>query len=564
MRNSSTRNTRVTIDSTAFPTQQLFVLAICRICEPIAFMSIFPYVYYMVTSFHIASDEKSVAMYAGMVTSAFALAEFSTGVIWGRISDRFGRKPVLLTGLAGTGVSMLMFGFAPNMWVALFARAMGGLLNGNIGVINTTVAEVVTQEAHQSRAFSIMPSIWCLGSIVGAAIGGTLADPVRNYPEYFSPHGIFARCPYLLPNLICCAVVIFCMIVGLLFLEETHEDKKDRRDIGLEVGDWLMHRLRRPVIFNEKARMIEEEYRLLRDSDSRSSCDYSSMDSSPALLPLTISTADLSSGGPAALEAGTSQGKAVVTTGTFTRQVLMIIISYGLLAFHTISAEQLLPVLLSMPHTTEKPRLPFFFTGGFELPTKTIGPILSMQGIIQTVATLIVFPFISQRLGSLATFRLSVLSYPFLYLLVPYLTVMPETLQRPLLYVVIVWKVTAQAFAFPPLQILLANSAPSKKVLGTLNGSAASSASLCRAIGPTLSGLIQSAGLSIGCLGLPWWSSSVVAIIAAILSLALTDRRKTSPPPATFEAEQHSQGVSPVVNEFKDMDVEIRPLSPES
>lgn len=186
-----------------------------------------------------------------------------------------------------------------------------------------------------------------------------------------------------------------------------------------------------------------------------------------------------------------------------------------------------------------------------------------MQGIIQTIATLVVFPFISQRLGSLATFRLSVLSYPFLYLLVPYLTVMPETIQRPLLYVVIVWKVTAQAFAFPPLQILLANSAPSKKVLGTLNGSAASSASLCRAIGPTLSGLIQSAGLSIGCLGLPWWSSSVVAVIAAILSLALTDERRVAKVPVQISTETDDLRSPTLVSDVKDSDVEIRPLSPE-
>lgn len=216
-----------------------------------------------------------------------------------------------------------------------------------------------------------------------------------------------------------------------------------------------------------------------------------------------------------------------------------------------------------MPHTSEAARLPFFFSGGFELPTKTIGKILSMQGIIQTIATLVVFPFISQRLGSLATFRLSVLSYPFLYFLVPYLTVMPETIQRPLLYVVIVWKVTAQAFAFPPLQILLANSAPSKKVLGTLNGSAASSASLCRAIGPTLSGLIQSAGLSIGCLGLPWWSSSVVAVIAAILSLALADERRVAKVPVQISTETDDLRSPTLVSDVKDSDVEIRPLSPE-
>ena len=84
----------------------------------------------MIKSFNITSDDRQIAMYAGMVTSAFAFAEFSTGVVWGKLSDRVGRKPVLLTGLAGTGVSMLVFGFAPSLPVALLGRALGGILNG--------------------------------------------------------------------------------------------------------------------------------------------------------------------------------------------------------------------------------------------------------------------------------------------------------------------------------------------------------------------------------------------------------------------------------------------------
>lgn len=93
-------------------------------------MSIFPYVYYMIQDFGITHDPSEISIYAGMVTSAFTLAEFSSGVAWGRVSDRIGRKPVLLTGLAGTALSMLIFGFAPNLPIALLARALGGLLNG--------------------------------------------------------------------------------------------------------------------------------------------------------------------------------------------------------------------------------------------------------------------------------------------------------------------------------------------------------------------------------------------------------------------------------------------------
>jgi MFS family permease len=93
-------------------------------------MSIFPYIYFMVKSYKITNDERELAMYAGLVTSAFALAEFVGSIFWGRLSDRVGRKPVLLTGMAGTGISMIIFGFAPSLSVAMFARAMGGILNG--------------------------------------------------------------------------------------------------------------------------------------------------------------------------------------------------------------------------------------------------------------------------------------------------------------------------------------------------------------------------------------------------------------------------------------------------
>ena len=93
-------------------------------------MSIFPYIYYMISTFHITSNDQQIALYAGMVTSAFAFAEFSTGVLWGRLSDKIGRKPVLIGGLAGTALSMILFGFSKSLPMALVARALGGLLNG--------------------------------------------------------------------------------------------------------------------------------------------------------------------------------------------------------------------------------------------------------------------------------------------------------------------------------------------------------------------------------------------------------------------------------------------------
>ncbi|EMD00469.1 hypothetical protein BAUCODRAFT_144136 [Baudoinia panamericana UAMH 10762] len=536
-------------DAQAFPVKQMVVLGLCRICEPIAFMSIFPYIYYMIESFNITTDGKQIALYAGLVTSAFAFAECLAGPFWGRLSDKYGRKPILLTGIAGTGLSMLVFGFAKDLPTALVGRALGGILNGNIGVLQTTVAEVVTVEAHQARAYAIMPFVWCLGSIVGSAMGGALADPVRNYPSMFGHGTIFEAYPYLLTNLVCAAVVIFSLVIGLLFLEETHEDKRDRKDLGRDLGNWILGRLGKVATTPSLSyKDGHDEEALFLVTDDELPPDYSSTASSPMLPPTSselpppayrsiegsprssdaLDTNDaFSAEVEAALRGAERDAKrSASASNAFTKQVIFNIIGFGILAYHTISAEQLLPVLFSMPESDSTPSLPFMFTGGFALSTKFIGGILAAQGFIQMVATMVIFPIVSRRLGSLATYRMVVISYPLLYLVVPYLTLVPINWRMPAVWAVIVWKVTAQAFAFPSTNIMLANSAPSTKVLGTLNGVASSAASGMRAFGPTISGLLQSAGLTIGALGLPWWVNALIACSGAVLSLFMVEERR--------------------------------------
>lgn len=74
------------------------------------------------------------SFYAGILIASFSLAEALTSMFWGGLSDRLGRKPILLTGLAGTVVSLLVVGFSTNFTVALCGRIIGGALNGNIGM----------------------------------------------------------------------------------------------------------------------------------------------------------------------------------------------------------------------------------------------------------------------------------------------------------------------------------------------------------------------------------------------------------------------------------------------
>jgi MFS family permease len=75
-------------------------------------------------------DDTDASFYAGLLVSAYAVAEALTAMGWGIISDHYGRKPVVLFGLAGVAISSIMFGLAQQYWVALLARFIGGALNG--------------------------------------------------------------------------------------------------------------------------------------------------------------------------------------------------------------------------------------------------------------------------------------------------------------------------------------------------------------------------------------------------------------------------------------------------
>ncbi|KAJ8126803.1 hypothetical protein O1611_g6836 [Lasiodiplodia mahajangana] len=531
----------------------MLVLAICRICEPIAFMGIFPYVYFMIEDFHVTEDPSRISFYAGMVTSAFTFAEFSTGLLWGRLSDKIGRKPVLLTGLAGTALSVLVFGFAPNLTVALLARAIGGLLNGNMGVLQSTVAELVTVKEQQPRAYTIMPVVWCLGSIIGPMIGGALARPCISYPGLFSPGTIWDRYPYLLPNLFSAFIVLIGVINGFLFLEETHCQKKMERDRGLELGNWIrskftsFRKCTEPRDEKSKLSDRDDEMQPLIDHDEQLPT-YRTNDNTPANSPRLRSTS-----APAITQDALdlTQSREDVGIGfskTFTRPVVLNIISFGILAFHTMTFDQLLPVFLATAPPKDKVEmsLPLKFVDGFNLDSKTVGIILSLQGAYQLLINMFLVPRVLSCFGPLRSFRFIVVAYFLLYLVTPYLVLLPPAYRMVGLAVVLAWKCTFSSIVYPSNAILTANSAPSHLALGTINGVAASTASLCRAFGPTISGILYSIGLQSGYSGLAWWSSALVAIGGAVIGLRIPDatgRSTSPPPPPSDEINAHDRDV---------------------
>ncbi|KAF2457919.1 permease of the major facilitator superfamily [Lineolata rhizophorae] len=495
-------------DPEKFPAAQLFVLALVRVAEPIALTSIFPYAWKLVLHFQIG-DENNAAFYSGVLISAFALAEAATGMYWGGLSDRVGRKPVLLLGCAGTLLSLLIVGFAPNFWIALVGRALGGILNGNIGVIQTMVGELVKKPEHEPKAFAVMPFVWSVGTIIGPSIGGYFAEPAENFPDTFGDVGIFQTFPYLLPNAICAFLLFLSILAGWLFLEETHPDMQPW-STPEDLEETNAHTPLMPAtggtahapadLTTESygtfdAVNIEEEERWRVKSDGR---------------PSSINSA--------------------ASDKVFTSSTIVLISSLGLFCWHSMLYDTLLPIFYQddragsvsgfslegnsgmMFHTESALSS---MAGGLGLSVQQCGLILSVNGLIALFIQAAVFPIMASWFGVWRLFVLVTVGHPLAYFIVPYLVLLPSNW----LYVGIYSTLTIRNFfsilVYPLLLILIKEAAPSPAQLGRINGAAASTGAASRTLASPLAGALYGAGSKIGFTPLAWWVGALVALIGA-------------------------------------------------
>lgn len=185
-----------------------------------------------------------------------------------------------------------------------------------------------------------------------------------------------------------------------------------------------------------------------------------------------------------------------------------------------------MPIFLSTPPSEAAINLPFKFTGGLALSTKTIGYMLAVQGIYSLFAQIFLFPFLVKQLSALWTLRLALFIWPPIYFAVPYLILLPSALQMPAAYVALLSKITLHVCCFPAINILLANTIPSKNVMGSVNGLASSVASLSRALGPSITGLLHSQGLRSEHSIIAWWALGIVCMIGAAESLFMEEPDK--------------------------------------
>jgi MFS family permease len=106
----------------------------------------------------------------GWMIASFSIAQLASAPLWGRVSDRFGRRPALMVGLAASGIAFLVFGYATSVWMLFLSRLVQGAGGGTTGVAQAYIGDAV-EPRHRTRALGWLSAATSAGVMIGPAIG---------------------------------------------------------------------------------------------------------------------------------------------------------------------------------------------------------------------------------------------------------------------------------------------------------------------------------------------------------------------------------------------------------
>ncbi|MEA4902001.1 MFS transporter [Desulfitobacterium sp.] len=172
---------------------------------------------------YLVQDLGGNAFSLGLFMSAYSIMQFFFAPFWGRLSDRIGRRPVLMIGISGYGLTFILFGFIHNLWLLIAVRALSGVVSS--ATLPTSMAYLadITEGADRSKSMGMIGAAMGLGMVFGPAIGGWLG------------HSSFST-PFFVAGILALAILPF----ALAFLPETLKQSSTPTDkkiphLGLEI-----------------------------------------------------------------------------------------------------------------------------------------------------------------------------------------------------------------------------------------------------------------------------------------------------------------------------------------
>ena len=199
--------THAETDDFAFD-RRLYVIFLIIFTEVLGFSMVLPLIPYLGLSLGLTPIQ------IGLIISVFSFCQLFASPVTGKLSDRFGRKPLFILSQLSTLAGFLLLGFATTAILLIIARLIDGLLGSNMTVSQAYISDI-TEPEHRTRVYGYSSGVFGAGMIFGPLIGGVLFTIDYSVPMFFAA-----------------AVTLVSIVLVVLFLPETITEKTDKLSLG--------------------------------------------------------------------------------------------------------------------------------------------------------------------------------------------------------------------------------------------------------------------------------------------------------------------------------------------
>ncbi|MHA2090297.1 MAG: MFS transporter [Candidatus Kariarchaeaceae archaeon] len=166
----------------------------------------------------LATDMGATALLFGLLVASFSLMQFIFAPLWGKLSDRVGRRPVILIGIGGASLSFVVFGLSGNLWMLFLARSVSGIFTAATLTTSRAYIADITPPDKRAGAFGMLGAATGMGFVFGPVIGGILSSV-----SFLGSKGI------LLPGLFAASLSVINFMSAIVFLPETLESQQQKK-----------------------------------------------------------------------------------------------------------------------------------------------------------------------------------------------------------------------------------------------------------------------------------------------------------------------------------------------
>ncbi len=239
-------------DDASVNRKSMTILFLVILVDMVGFGIIIPFLTYMVDS--LAPEGEPIGRWVAGLMAAYAGAMFLFSPFWGSLSDRIGRRPVLMIGLLGNSLAFTLFGLSSSLMMALAARTFAGMVNANLSVTRAYIGDI-SAPSEVAKRQGMLGVAFGVGFSVGPAIGGMLSAPAEwAWTEAFVGT-IFDSHPYLLPCLASALLSLSGFLLATTWLSESlpaelRLSREKRSPVGTLVNNLsnILKMYRRPII----------------------------------------------------------------------------------------------------------------------------------------------------------------------------------------------------------------------------------------------------------------------------------------------------------------------------